>query len=93
VEAKVEDLLTTVDENTLVILPPCDVSKEIHSLKVGKACGFDDISNECPRHLQRISLVHLAHILYNMRSNLSLPNNLEGSKIQTSAETLHGPKI
>jgi hypothetical protein len=47
VEAKAEALLATVDENTLVKFRPCDVSKEIiHYLKLGKACGFDNIPNE-----------------------------------------------
>jgi hypothetical protein len=34
VEAKVEALLATVDEDTLVMFPPCDVSTEIYSLKL-----------------------------------------------------------
>jgi hypothetical protein len=42
---KVEALLATVDENTPVSFQPCDVSKEIKSLKLGKACGFDVIPN------------------------------------------------
>jgi hypothetical protein len=47
VEAEVEALMTTVDEDILVNFRPCGVSKEIHSLKLGKACGFYDIPNEC----------------------------------------------
>jgi hypothetical protein len=61
VEARVQDLLTTVDENTPVKFRPCDVSKEIRSLKLGEACGIDGISNECLRHLPRRSLVHITH--------------------------------
>jgi hypothetical protein len=41
VEARVQALLTTVDENPPVKFRPCDDSKEIRSLKRGKACGID----------------------------------------------------
>jgi hypothetical protein len=30
----------TVDEDTPVKFPPCDVSEELQSLKLGKACSF-----------------------------------------------------
>jgi hypothetical protein len=39
-----------------------DVSKEMQSLKLGKACGYDAIPNECLRHLPRRPLVHLTHL-------------------------------
>jgi hypothetical protein len=45
-----------------VKLRPCDVSKEIRSFKLGKACGIDGIPNECLRHLPRRSLVHITHL-------------------------------
>jgi hypothetical protein len=38
-EARVQYLLNTVDENPPVKFRPCDVSKEIRSLKLGEACG------------------------------------------------------
>jgi hypothetical protein len=41
VEARVQTLLTTVDETPTVKLRPCDVSKEIRSLKLGKFSGID----------------------------------------------------
>jgi hypothetical protein len=47
VEAQVEVPMTTVDEDIPVIFRPCDVSKEIQSLKLRKAHGFDGIRNEC----------------------------------------------
>jgi hypothetical protein len=62
VEAWVEDLLTTVDKNSLVKFRPHDVSKEITSLKLGKACGIDGIPNECLRNLPNRPLVHLMHL-------------------------------
>jgi hypothetical protein len=45
VEAQVQTPLTTVDESPPVKLRPCDVSKDIRSLKLGKACGIDGIPN------------------------------------------------
>jgi hypothetical protein len=45
VEAQVEALLATVDEDIPFNFLPCDVSKEIHSLKLGKARGSDGIPN------------------------------------------------
>jgi hypothetical protein len=46
-EVQVEVLLATVDEDTPLSFRPCDLSKEIKSLKLGKVCGFDGIPNEC----------------------------------------------
>jgi hypothetical protein len=40
VEAQVEALLATIDADFPVNFQPCDVSKEIQSLKLEKACGF-----------------------------------------------------
>jgi hypothetical protein len=40
----------------------CDFLKEIQSLKLGKAYGFDIIPNECLQHLPRRPLVHLTHL-------------------------------
>jgi hypothetical protein len=62
VESRVQALLTTVDENSPVKFRPCDVSEEIPSLELGKACGIDGIPKECLRHLPRRSLVHVTHL-------------------------------
>jgi hypothetical protein len=62
VEARVKALLATADGDTLVNLWSCDVSKLIRSLKLGKPCCFDDISNECLRNLPGRPLVHLTHL-------------------------------
>jgi hypothetical protein len=59
VVAQVETPGAIVDEDVPVNFRRCDVSKEILTLKLGKVCGFDDISNECLRHLPRRPLVHL----------------------------------
>jgi hypothetical protein len=44
VKAWVQSLLTTVDESPPLKFLPCDVSKEILSLNLGKGCGIDGIS-------------------------------------------------
>jgi hypothetical protein len=62
VEAQVKALLATVYEDIPVHFRPCGVSKEIQSLKLGKACGFDDIRNEYLRHLPIRPLMHLTHL-------------------------------
>jgi hypothetical protein len=51
-----------LDEDILVNFQPCDVSKEVQSLKLGKARVFDGIPNECRQHLSRRPLVHLTHL-------------------------------
>jgi hypothetical protein len=63
VEAEVKPLLATVDEDTPVKFQSYDVSKEIQSLKLGKACGFDGIPNEHLQHLPRRRLVPLIHLV------------------------------
>jgi hypothetical protein len=45
VEAKVETLLATVDEDIPVNFRLCGVSKKIQSLKLGETCGFDGNPN------------------------------------------------
>jgi hypothetical protein len=50
-DVRVYALLATVDEDIPVEFRPFDVSKEIQYLKLGKACGFDGIQNECLRRL------------------------------------------
>jgi hypothetical protein len=40
VEAQVETLLAGVSEDIPVYFRPCDISKEMQSLKLGKACGL-----------------------------------------------------
>jgi hypothetical protein len=67
VQARVQTLLTTVDENPSVKSRPCDVSKEIRSLKLGKICGIDGIRNEYLRYLARRSLVPLTHLFNHCR--------------------------
>jgi hypothetical protein len=62
VEARVQALLTTVKENPSVKFWPCDASKEIRSLKVGKVCGVDGIPKEYIGHLPRRYLVHITHL-------------------------------
>jgi hypothetical protein len=61
VDARVQALLTIVDEN-----PPVKFqkggTKEIRSLKLGKDSGIDGISNECLTNLQRKPSVYSTHL-------------------------------
>jgi hypothetical protein len=61
VVAQVEALLTATDEDIPVQFRSCNVSKEIQSLKLVKACGFDGIPNEYLRYLPRhlMNSIHL----------------------------------
>jgi hypothetical protein len=46
VEAQVEALLATIDEDIPVKFRPGDISKEIQSLILGEACGFDKVKGK-----------------------------------------------
>jgi hypothetical protein len=62
VEARVQALLISADGKSSVKFRPCDVSKEIRSIKLGKACGIDGIPNKYLRNLPRRPLVHKTHL-------------------------------
>jgi hypothetical protein len=62
VEAQVEVLSATVDDDAPVKFRPCDVTKEMQYFKLGKAYDFDGIPNECLRHFPRRPFVHLTHL-------------------------------
>jgi hypothetical protein len=51
VEARIQALAESVDDNTPNQIKPSDVLKLIKTLKKEKACGIDGIPNECLRHL------------------------------------------
>jgi hypothetical protein len=63
VEARIETQLDTISEGIPVNFLPYDISKEVLSLKLGKACGFDDILNEYLWYLPRRSVVLLTCLL------------------------------
>jgi hypothetical protein len=87
VEAQVKALQATVDENIPVNSCPCDVSKQIQSLKLEKACDSDRISNEYLRHLPRKPLVCLTYF-FNHSLSWSLPGTLERNKIITLSKAV-----
>jgi hypothetical protein len=62
VEARVQTLLETVDNDPPKRIRPCDLQKLINSLKLRNACGIDGIPNDCLRHLPRRPLAHLTHL-------------------------------
>jgi hypothetical protein len=55
-------LLTTINDNLLRKVRPCDVHELVNSLKLRKACWLDGIPNECLRHLPRRPLVQLTYL-------------------------------
>jgi hypothetical protein len=57
VEARVQALLVSVNDNPLGKVRPCDIQKLVHSMKLRNACGLDCIPNECLKHLPRRTLV------------------------------------
>jgi hypothetical protein len=65
VEAQVEALLATIDEDIRLNFQPHSIRKEIQSLELGKSCGFDAIQIEYLWSLPRRSLVHLTHLFNN----------------------------
>jgi hypothetical protein len=83
VEAQVEGLLATVDEDVPVNFRPRDVSKKVQSLKLGKACSFDDIPNEYLQHLPRRPLVHLTHLFNHCFHRGKFPAPWKEAKIIT----------
>jgi hypothetical protein len=60
-KVQVEALLAIVHEDITLNFRTCDVSKEIQSMKLGKARGFEGIPNECIRHLPRRPLLNITH--------------------------------
>jgi hypothetical protein len=93
VDARVQALLTTVEENPSVNFRPCDVSREIRSLKVGKACGIDGIPNECLRHLPRRSLVHITHSFNHCLRLCHFPASWKEAKIIALPKPGKNPKF
>jgi hypothetical protein len=53
VEAKIQALHESVDDNAPNQIKPSDTLKLIKLLKKEKACGIDGIPNKCLRHLPR----------------------------------------
>ena len=96
VEARVQALIETVDNNPPIRIRPREVQILIKSLKLRKACGMDGIPNECLRHLPRRPLVHLTH-LFNHCIRLShFPSPWKVAKIITLPKPVripNSPKI
>jgi hypothetical protein len=72
---------------------PCEVSKEILSLKLGKACGIDGIPNECLRHLPRRSLVHITHLFSHCLRLCHFPAPWKEAKIIALRKPGKNPKF
>jgi hypothetical protein len=83
VEAKIQAVLNTVGEAPLGKFRPSDVSKEIRSLKLGKACGLDGIPDECLRHFPRRPLVYLTLLFTHCFRLCHFPASWKEAKIIT----------
>jgi hypothetical protein len=69
------------------------LKKLITSLKIRKACGIDDIPNECLRNLPRRPLVHLTH-LFNHCFRLShVPSTLKEVNVTALPNPGKDPKF
>jgi hypothetical protein len=92
--AQVEALLATVDEDIPVNFRPCDVSKEIQSLKLGNARGLYGIPNECLRHRRgRIySLFKSGRLSTNIKLTLCKKHNIS-LKIAVQGPDYYGPPL
>jgi hypothetical protein len=84
VEAAVQALHETVYNSPPIRIRSCDLQELI------KACGTDDIPNECLRHLPKRPLVHLTQSL---PSAIALPKSLEGIKNDNFAKTRRRSEI
>jgi hypothetical protein len=93
VEARVQALLDTVDNNPPQKIRPCDLQKLINSLKLKKACGIDGIPNECLRHLSRRPLVHLTQLFNHCLRLSHFPESWKEVKIITLPKTGKYPKF
>jgi hypothetical protein len=93
VGAQVEAPLANVDEGSPVNFRPCDVSKEIQSLKLGKACGFDDIPNDYLRHLPRRPVMLLTHLFNHFLRLCHFPAPWNEKKIITLPTPGKTPQI
>jgi hypothetical protein len=93
VEARVQALSETVDNNPSHSIRPRNIQKLIKSLKLRKACGIDGIPNECLRHDPRRPLIHLTHLLNHCLRLSHFPNSWKEAKVITLPEPCKDPKF
>jgi hypothetical protein len=63
------------------------------TLKLGKACGFDGIPNECLRHLPRRTLANLTHLFNHCLGLGHFPAPWKEVKIITLLKPAKDPKF
>jgi hypothetical protein len=93
VEARVQVLLETVDNNPPQRIRPCALQKLIKSLKLRKACGIDGIPIECITHLPRWPLVHITHLFNHCLRLCHFPNPWKEAKVITLPKPGKDPKF
>jgi hypothetical protein len=88
VEARVQEILETVDKN-----PPYVTKNLIYSLKLIKAYGIDGIPNESLRNLTRRPLVNLTHLFNHCLRLSHFPNPWKEAKVITLLKPGKDPKF
>jgi hypothetical protein len=92
-EARVQALLDTVDNDPFRRIRPCDLQKLINSLKLKKVFGIDGIPNECLRHLPRRPLFHLTHLFNHCLRLSHFPNPWKEAKVINLSKPGKDPKF
>jgi hypothetical protein len=93
VEARVQALLTTIDEKPPVKFRPCDVSKEMRPLKLGKVCDIDGIPNKRLGRFPRRSLVHVTHLFNHCLRPCQFPAPWKEAKSTALPKPAKNPKF
>jgi hypothetical protein len=93
VDSLVQDVLENKNSAPSEKISPCDLKSIINSLKLKKACGIDDIANECLRHLPRRPLVQLTHIFNHCLRLSYFPNDRKEAKVITLPKPDKDPKF
>jgi hypothetical protein len=93
VEARVQALFEAEGNDTPERIRPCDLRKLLNSLKLRKACGIDDIPNECLRLLPRRPLGHLIHLINHFIKLSHFPKPWKEEKIVALPKLGKDPKF
>jgi hypothetical protein len=72
---------------------PCDRHKLAISLKLRKACGLDDIPNECPKHLPKRPQVRSTHLFNNCLRLSHFAKPWKEAKVITLLKPGKDPKV
>jgi hypothetical protein len=80
VEATVQALFKTVDNDSPERIRPCDLKKLINSQKLHKACGIDGIPNDCLKVPSKKTIGSFKSFNESLHSVFTLSHILAGSE-------------